>query len=103
MRGIGHAAAIGVVLTAVAAPAWADAPRQTASLRFTTTTPGAATGSVLSIDWVNPSDPNAKPYAIKTLIVQFAPGGTLDTTVPEQCKASDAQLEAQGAGACPAA
>jgi hypothetical protein len=104
MRGRTHGVAVGLVLAAAVAPAaWADAPRQAASLKYTTTTPSAATGSVLSIDWVNPNDPNAKPYAIKTLIVQFAPGSTLDTSVPEQCKASDAQLEAEGAAACPPA
>src|SRR3954447_182876 len=103
MRSAKCAAAVALALAVAPSSALADAARQTASLKYTTTTPGAPSGSVLSIDWTNPADPAAKPYAIKTLIVQFAPGSTLDTTVPEQCEASDAQLEAQGAAACPVA
>jgi hypothetical protein len=101
MGGRRYGAAVVCALALSPGSALADAPRQSASLTFTTTTPGAPTGSVLSIDWTNPNDPNAKPYAVKTLIVQFAAGSALDTTVPEQCKASDAQLEALGAAACP--
>ena len=96
------ATALGLPLVA-AAPTTAAAPRQTATLTFTTTRPGAPTGLSMAIDWTNPSDPSAKPYAVDKIVFRYAPGVTIDYAAPEQCKASDAQLEAQGAAACPAA
>jgi hypothetical protein len=35
------------------------------------------------------------------VVEDLAPGSQIDTTVPEQCTATDAQLMAQGADACP--
>src|SRR5438874_3048228 len=80
-------------------PGWAAAepPRQTAKVAFTTTTPGAPTGLSTSVDWTNPSDRTAKPYAVDKVIFRYARGISIDYAVPDQCKASDAQLEADGA------
>ena len=75
--------------------------RQSASLRFTSGEPGTSTGSDLAVDFRNPSDPAGKPPAIQTLVVRFHPGTRFDTGAVQQCKASDAQLMAQGAAACP--
>jgi hypothetical protein len=75
--------------------------RQTASFTFTTRRPGAPTGTVFSVDWRNPDDPEGKPYSVARLVVIFPAGAVIDTSVPEQCKASDAELLAQGAAACP--
>lgn len=81
--------------------AQAEGPRQTASLRFSTTEPGVPTGSDLRVDFRDPSDPSAKPRAVQTITIRFHPGTRFDTTAVEQCKASDAQLTLQGAAACP--
>jgi hypothetical protein len=94
---------LGAGLALVPGPAGAEAPRQTASLTFTTATPGAPTGVNVAMDWTNPSDPSAKPYAVDKVVFRYAPGVAADYSVPAQCKASDAELEAQGAAACPAA
>ena len=95
-------AAVSAAVALAAGVATAQAPsRQTASSPFTTTTPASPSGLPLSIDYVNPNDPNAKPYAVQTVVQRLHPGTRIDTTVPERCAASDAQFASQGAAACP--
>jgi hypothetical protein len=74
--------------------------RQTASVTFTTTEPGASTGLEWAIYWRNPEDPNAKPPAVQETIVVFPSGTRFDFSAPDQCKASDAELTAMGADSC---
>jgi hypothetical protein len=88
-------------LALIPATGAAEPPRQAATATFTTKTPGAPTGVDIAIDWTNPSNPAAKPYAVDKLVFRYAPGVAIDSSVPAQCKASDAELEAQGAAACP--
>ena len=92
------AAALGAAVPSAAA----EAPRQTYSERFTTDEPGAATGRMYAIDWVNPADPEGKPHSFSHLHVELADGARFDTTAVPQCKASDAELMAIGPEACPA-
>src|SRR5437868_3611252 len=76
-----------------AGPAAAQASptdRQTASLAFTTTKPATPTGSRFDATWRNPDDPgnpDAKPPALQTLVVSYAPGTVIDTSALPQCKA----------------
>ena len=77
--------------------------RQSASLDFDEQHPGETTGTRLAIDYVNPSDPAAKPPAVQRVVLRLAPGTTFDTSVPPRCEASDQQLMAGGASACDAA
>jgi hypothetical protein len=99
--------ALGVLVSAASAAAQTSATdRQTASLVFTTTKPGAPSGSRFDVTWRNPDEPNnpdAKPPAVQTLVVSYAPGTIIDTSAVPQCKASDAELMLFGASACPAA
>ncbi len=98
------ALAAGALLLLPAGVAGAQATdRQTASVRFTTTEPGAPSGSETAVDWRNPSDPQGKPYSVAKLVIRLHPGTVIDTSVQTQCKASDAELQARGAEACPAA
>lgn len=76
--------------------------RQTAAVLLTTPEPGASSGWHFEVDYVNPLDPAAKPPAVRRVVTQLAPGAGFDTSVPARCTASDAQLMAQGAEACPA-
>ena len=96
---------MGVVLAASAMAAGAGsaaaAPRQIGELKYTSTTPGTSTGLTLDFMFQNPDDPSLKPHALKSLVVHGPPGGGIDTTVPPQCHASDAELMAQGPDACP--
>jgi hypothetical protein len=91
------------VLTWFAAPSIAAAAtdRQTASFTFTATQPGVPTGSNFSVDWQDPANPSGKPYAVMRTVVTLPPGAVTDTSAPEECKATNAELEAQGAAACP--
>lgn len=91
-----------LVLPGGAAPQSETPSYQTASLPFTTTAPASPSGMELSIDYRNPADPEGKPHAVKKLVVRLHPGSKIDTDVPEQCKASDAEFAEQGADACPA-
>lgn len=77
--------------------------RQTASLEFTTNQPATPAGVELEVDYVNPDDPSAKPPAVRRVVTTLAPGARYETSVPERCKASDAELAARGTMACPPA
>jgi hypothetical protein len=76
--------------------------RQSASNVFDQQLPAHSTGTRLAIDYVNPDDPQAKPRAVKRVVIALAPGTTIDTSVPARCGASDLELMANGAAACPA-
>jgi hypothetical protein len=80
----------------------ASAARQVGSLQFTSKTPGAPTGIRLNIEFVNPDDPNAKPYAAAGMVITGPRGARTDTTVPPQCHASDPEIMLLGHAACPA-
>jgi len=83
------------------ASAVSEPPRQTYSERFTSDLPGTSTGRLYAIDFFNPNDPDAKPHAFSHLHVELAPGSRFDTDALPQCTASDAELMAAGADACP--
>ena len=108
MRKVGPAArtaiVVGVALVVLGAAQSAsaqDASRQSASLRFTEREPGVPSGLDLAIDYVNPADPAAKPPAVRNVVETLAAGSLIDTSIPERCPATDAQLMAQGPEACP--
>jgi hypothetical protein len=78
------------------------APRQTASVRFTSTAPGAPSGVDWAMDYRNPDDTNGKPPALARSIAIFPPASRIDTGAPVHCDASDAELTLAGPAACPA-
>ncbi len=90
--------AVGLV-TATSAIAASD--RQRAKFEFTTERPGKPSGLRLDIDYVNPDDRDAKPVAVRRVVETLARGSRIDTSVPDLCQASDAELIAQGESACP--
>jgi hypothetical protein len=91
-----------VAASSLAGPARADSSRQSGTVQFTNSEPNAPTGLHESADYRNPDDPNGKPPPVRQTVVHYAPGVRIDTSVPDQCQASDQQLEASGASACPA-
>ena len=104
MRRFGVALAVIAVATA-ALPSLAMAQtgsRQSAALRFLEHEAGMPSAMKLSIDYVNPTDPSAKPPAVRTVVEELAEGAQIDTSIPDRCPALDAQLMLQGASACPA-
>lgn len=100
--GLALACSLVLALALAVAPASSgqSGARQSVEFRFEEQRPGVPSGITLAIDYVNPADPDAKPPAVRTVIETLAPGARIDTSVPGQCTASDAQLMAQGADAC---
>ena len=97
---------MGVAALAASAPSLAHAQtgsRQAATLAFEQERPAHTTGVRLAIDYVDPSDPTAKPPAVQKTVITLAPGTTIDTSVPALCQASNGELIASGPGACAAA
>jgi hypothetical protein len=84
-----------ILLTTVAMAAPAQAARQTGSLTFTASKPDAPTGAVLDVEY-------ADGPRVTRVVTSLAPGARYDTSVPEQCEASDEQLQLFGEQACPA-
>lgn len=88
------------------APGFASAQdpssRQTANLAFAEQRPGVASALAFEIDYRNPNDPDGKPPAVSKVVTTLAAGAQFDTSVPERCAATDAELVAQGELACPA-
>ena len=76
--------------------------RQVVAYELTTTETRASSGQNLSIDYVNPGDPEGKPPAVRRVVTVLPKGARFNTNAPKQCPASDAELMAQGAAACPA-
>jgi hypothetical protein len=94
--------ALALVLAGAASPALAhDGTRQIVASSFDERRPGTGTGSRLAIDYVNPDDPSAKAPAVQKVVIDFAEGATIDTSVPERCGASNGELTTQGPAACP--
>lgn len=75
--------------------------RQKAEMSFTTERPDRSSGLELSIDYRDPSDRDAKPPAVRQVVEKLARGARFDTGVPGLCTASDGELMAEGASACP--
>lgn len=98
------AASLVALLLASASPAGAgEGARQVASDEITTAKPNSPQGDRLSIDFINPGDRLAKPFSVASFVLTFDSGTVIDTSVPEQCKATTAELIAVGPAACPSA
>jgi hypothetical protein len=96
----------GVVCLGIAAvPGFALAggpnSRQDATYKLTQTQPSSSTAEKFNFDYVNPDDPEGKPPAVEKVITKLPPGARFDPSVPGSCTASDPELMAQGASACP--
>ena len=91
-------AVLAIAGTALAGIAFAGADRQkVGGFGFTTKKPGASSGVKTSVSF-----PGATPEtAVATITTKLARGARLDTSVPDRCAATDEELVAQGAAACP--
>jgi hypothetical protein len=91
------------VVGGVGLAAAASTDRQTASVTFTTSRPGAPTGLVFADDFQNPADPSGKPYSVAEIVTRLPAGTNYDDTALPYCTASDPELYLEGTAACPAA
>jgi len=97
----GAGLAICAAIFLAAAPAAAGADRQTASAQFTSKVAGVSTGLEIEIDYMNPEDPEAKPPAVREILLRLARPSRIDTGALPACEADNATLQASGASACP--
>jgi hypothetical protein len=80
----------------------AESDRGVFELGLSTRSPGAATGLDFHIVYRNPTDPGAKPPAIKGAVFTLPAGTRIDGSAVPQCTATDEELRLQGRDACPA-
>ena len=92
-----------IALSAAPLAVGQDGSRQSVDLVFDEQRPGRTTGARLAIDYVNPNDAEGKPPAVQKVVIAYAPGTVIDTSVPALCQASNGDLTARGPDACPAA
>jgi hypothetical protein len=92
---------LGLATVAVAQYGGSDGSRQEAEYTLSEREPSSPTAEHFLFDYVNPSDPEAKPPAVQRVTTVLPKGGRYDPTVPGSCTASDAELTAQGSAACP--
>jgi hypothetical protein len=96
---------LALLAVALAFPALALAgdagSRQEATYRLTQELPGKSTGEKFRFDYVDPENPDGKPPAVQRVVTKLPRRGQFDASVPGSCGASDAELMAQGAAACP--
>jgi hypothetical protein len=96
------AAAAAALLLPAAAAAQESPPRVATYVdTFGSQLPGTSASRHVETDFVDPSDPEAKPEPLSHVHVEFAPGTVIDTTAVPECAASDAELMVAGPGACP--
>ena len=77
-------------------------PRETVDQTFTTTAPAAPTGLGYSGRYHAAGDPNGNPPYLRRMVFYPPSGMRLDTSVPDRCTATDAELAVRGPAACPA-
>ena len=95
--------ALATLLVAAGIPAAASAEsRQTYEAKLTSERPNSSTGFRQAIHYVNPDDADAKPHAVEKVVLRLPRGSRVDTSVPAQCSASEAEFQLDGAEACPA-
>jgi hypothetical protein len=99
------------VVTAIALLAWlgcATGPASGASGRLvefgggpTSGSPGTPTGMSAHVFFRREGDPNAKPPPLDSAVIRLPRGLRFDTSVVEECRASDDEIRALGSNACP--
>lgn len=89
------------VLPAVAAATPVSFPHGTLDYQFTTTHTNAPAGWTFKGDYHAAGDTNADPPYMRSMTFHNPVGYRVDTSVPERCTASDAQLALFGPSACP--
>ena len=75
--------------------------RQSGRNVFTVSKRGAPTGTSFHVTFTNPENPKQKPHTVSRIVVRYPRGTTFDFRAAPQCHASDAELQSQGAAACP--
>jgi hypothetical protein len=101
-RGVVAAAAGTAFLLAAASAAAETGQRADLTVRLTSQLPGSSTGMTLAALYKAPGDPDAKPPAITSVVLEGPVGLRFNSAALPRCDASDAELRAMGTSACPA-
>jgi hypothetical protein len=88
-------------LPVAAAATPVSGPHETIDSRYTTTRPNAPSGFSFSGTYHAAGDPSGYPPYMRKMVFYNRAGARYDTSVPERCSASDVELAAFGAAACP--
>src|SRR5215211_3010194 len=94
-----------VVVAVCAVPAAAEPGsglRETVDQSYTTTSPGTPTGISFTGTYHAAGDPAGNPPYMRRMVFEPPPGLRFDTSVPDRCTATDAELSLRGPAACPA-
>ena len=100
MKALATAAVLGLVTASAALAQYEQTPPRFVGT-FTAASPASGTGFHEEIDYFNPDAPEEKPYAVQRIVIDLHEGTRIDTSVPEQCKASSDDFMTQGGDACP--
>jgi len=101
-HGLLSVAVIWVLCAAPAAAQPGTGPRESVDQGFTTQTPATSTGLTFTGIYHAANDPKGDPPVMRRMVFIPPPGMRYDTSAPEQCTASDPQLQLMGPEACPA-
>lgn len=93
------AAAVGACAAAPASAQSAD--RQDVAIGFTATQPNSPTGDFFKLTVKDPAHPDGKPPRVTRIVSVAPPGSPTDPSALPHCTASDPELIASGAAACP--
>jgi hypothetical protein len=77
-------------------------PRETVDQTYTTKKPNTATGAGFTGVYHAANDPKGNPPYMRKMVFYPPQGTRYDTSVQDRCTATDIELEARGAAACPA-
>jgi hypothetical protein len=95
------AVALAAALLGSAAVALAGGSRQEAHYTLSSHRAHHGTSEHFVFDYRNPNDPKGKPPAVRRVVTVLPRFAHYNTSIPKSCTASDAELMAQGAQACP--
>jgi hypothetical protein len=94
--------ALSTLCAVVAAAQPGTGTRETVNQSFTTKQPHSPTGLSFSASYHAADDQHGNPPYMRRVVFDPPRGMRYDTSVPESCSASDAELRVMGPAACPA-
>jgi hypothetical protein len=103
MRKLALCSFLVVAIASTAAVALGSSEATTFSFKQSTHKAGAPTGISFNVEFGDPAVANNVPAGLKAFKITMPKGAKFDPAAAPQCKATNAELMAQGAAACPAA
>jgi hypothetical protein len=103
MRKLALCSFLVVAAASTAAVAFGSSEATTFSFKQSAHKPSAPTGIAFNLEFGDPAAANGLPAGLKDFKITMPKGAKFDPAGAAQCKATNAELMAQGAAACPAA